>query len=369
MNPIPNLSGGNGGCVGCNTVVSSCVGVLFGIILIPLAVFLLYWNEGRAVKEEAGLNEGIAQVITISSAQPAPASNGKLVYVTGMATADHPVGDPTFHIQAQGLVLTRTVSMYQWVEHEQSLDHNGLTVNTYTYSREWSSSRIANSHGHHNPPMPIHTEQFMAAAHCGKLVMKQDLVAKLGSGANFAVPKGQALRAGWQRTQAGLYKGSDPTNPAIGDLKVSFSLVPNENVSIVAANHSGTLRTFTTSNGTPIEFIAAGTKPASDLFKTDEIQNQVELWLLRLIGFILMLVGYLLLTNPISQAASLIPFVGFVLGDIDFLVSLALATITSLITIAVGWATARPLLATVLLLIVGGVVALLVRRRAKRAMV
>lgn len=367
MNEIPDLSGSNGGCLGCNSVVGSCLGVVFGLFLIPIAVFLLYWNEGRAVKVETGLNEGSASVTTIDARQPSPVSNGKLVYVTGLATADHSVSDPIFHIQVRGLALKRTVSMYQWVEHEQSQDHNGQTVSTYTYSQEWSPSEVHNSHGHNNTPMPIKTKQFISAAHCGKLIMQQGLIAKLGDGAKFPAPNGKALRSGWHRTKDGLYRGSDPAHPAIGDMKVSFSLVPNENVSVVAANHGGTLSSFATSNGTPIELIAAGTQPSSGLFKTAEVENQVLLWVLRLVGFIIMLVGFLLLTSPISQIAGLIPFVGFVLGDIDFLVSLGLAVITSLVTIAVGWATARPGLATMLLIIVAGVVALLLRRRAIRA--
>ena len=79
-----------------------------------------------------------------------------------------------------------------------------------------------------------------------------------------------------------------------------------------------------------------------------------------------MLFGYLILTSPISAVARLIPFVGFILADIDFLVSLALAAITSLITVAVGWAMASPFLAIALLLIVGGIVPLLFRRRVVR---
>ena len=40
-------------------------GILFGIIVIPLCLILLWWNEGRAVTTARSLAEGAAAVVAV----------------------------------------------------------------------------------------------------------------------------------------------------------------------------------------------------------------------------------------------------------------------------------------------------------------
>jgi hypothetical protein len=59
--------------------------VLFGIILVPAAVVLLFWNEGRAVQTAKSLKEGASIVVSISPDKIDPVNEKKLVHFTDEA--------------------------------------------------------------------------------------------------------------------------------------------------------------------------------------------------------------------------------------------------------------------------------------------
>ena len=105
---------------------NSIKGILFGIILIPVAVFLLYWNESRAVTNEKSLKEGDAAVVSVSADAVSPTNNEKLIHVSGSwkrTILPVPVRDPMFAVSANALRLGRDVTMYQWKEEVKSDTH------------------------------------------------------------------------------------------------------------------------------------------------------------------------------------------------------------------------------------------------------
>src|ERR1700744_4968592 len=68
----------------------SLVAALIGLILVPVAVVLLYWNEGRAVDPIRALNRGGASIVEVDAGSVDPGSNGKLVHLTGMLQPTRP---------------------------------------------------------------------------------------------------------------------------------------------------------------------------------------------------------------------------------------------------------------------------------------
>jgi hypothetical protein len=60
---------------------------LLGPLLIIVALVLLWWNEGRAVRAIVGLCEAASQVVEAPDSGPLPANDRKLVHVIGLATA------------------------------------------------------------------------------------------------------------------------------------------------------------------------------------------------------------------------------------------------------------------------------------------
>ena len=152
----------------------SFLGLLIGPLLVIAAIVLLWWNEGRAVQAIVGLKDAASQVVEAEASGPSPANQGKLIHVTGEATAQSPIQDADVGLAFAGQVaVARTVEMYQWKEtkKEESQDNLGggtTTKTTYDYTREWSddaidSSEFKHQENHQNPEMPFRNKRFAAS--------------------------------------------------------------------------------------------------------------------------------------------------------------------------------------------------------------
>ena len=86
---------------------SSLVGMLIGIILVPAAIVLLFWNESRAVTAATGLKRGLGSIVEISADTVNPQNNSKLVYLNGTLTGVTPAVDPWNKLTATGLLRDR----------------------------------------------------------------------------------------------------------------------------------------------------------------------------------------------------------------------------------------------------------------------
>ena len=87
------------------------VGVLIGLLMIPVAVVLLFWNEGRAVTTARSLTEGAGLVQSVSADRVDPANQDKLVHVAGPLALGGSVSDADFGVTAQAVRLIRKVEM------------------------------------------------------------------------------------------------------------------------------------------------------------------------------------------------------------------------------------------------------------------
>ena len=93
-------------------------GLVAGVVLVPVALFLLFWNEGRAVKEAQALEEGAKNVVAADPAAVDAAKEGRLVHLIGLADPRGELADPAFAVSARALRLRRKVEMYQWRQSE-----------------------------------------------------------------------------------------------------------------------------------------------------------------------------------------------------------------------------------------------------------
>ena len=73
-------------------------GIVFGLAFLIAAFPVLFWNEGRAVKQYKTLNEGAGSVISLPEARVLPENEGKLVHVSGTAVTDDIVTDTEFDV-------------------------------------------------------------------------------------------------------------------------------------------------------------------------------------------------------------------------------------------------------------------------------
>lgn len=356
---------------------SSISGLLFGFILVAASFPLLFWNEGRAVRRAQALREGAAAVVSVDASAPDAGNEGKLVHLAGRAVPRGTLTDPQLGVSAEAIRLRRDVEMYQWREESESETRNKLgggteTVTTYTYERAWSSSLIDSSNfeepfGHENPTSRPYDawEADATEVTVGGFRLSASLIGSIGGAVSLPVtpemmPAELADRA--RVAGGGFYLGADPSTPQVGDVRISFEQVPSTDVSIVARQSGGILAPYTTSGGGSIELLERGIHDAASMFSTAQTENTVLTWILRAAGVLIMWLGLSMIFRPLSVLADVVPILGRIVGAGAGLIALLLASMMSLVTIAIAWIWYRPLLGITLLVVAGGLVFLLAKR-------
>jgi Transmembrane protein 43 len=203
--------------------------------------------------------------------------------------------------------------------------------------------------GHENPPMDPRSATFNGAdVKLGAYRVDPSLLSKV---AVFTPLHAQAPPpSGFQASGDGYYRGPDPNQPAIGDIRVSFAAVPAQTISVAAANAGGVLTGYRESNGYTIALAEPGAVTAPGLFH-DELKSEGRLtWILRGVGFMTMLVGFICMTRPLTMLFAVLPFLESLVGAGAFLVAITLAVSITLLTIVVAWIAHRPLIGGGLLL-------------------
>ncbi len=342
----------------------SLVAALIGLIMVPAAIVLMYWNEGRAVDAIRALNRGAAAIVEIDSTVKNPDANGKLVHLSGMMRpAGGAAKDPVFGVTGDGLIrLSRVVEMYQWKQDSSSTSHNNLggsktTDTTYTYEKTWSTEGISSAsfkvpNGHQNPAMQLHSAMFDGAeVTLGVYKTDPSVLDKVTMFAPFQAQG--AAPAGYQATGEGYYHGRDPASPSVGDVRVKFTAVAAQTVSAAAALSSGVLTAYRDGNGYTIALAAPGVVSAATLFNEEKKSESTLTWILRGVGFVVVLIGFVCVTKPLSMLFAIVPFLESMVGAGAFLVALILAVPVTLVTIAVAWIVHRPLIGLLLLAAAG----------------
>ncbi len=358
------------------------MGVLFGLVAIVASVVLLFWNEGRAIKTAQGLTEGAGIVRSMPPDHIDSGNNGRLIHVTGELTTGGPIADPDFAVRTSGVRLVRQVEMYQWKQEEQTETRTKLgggeeRTTTYKYVRAWSdkpidSNRFRESRGHTNPTMPYQSRETLASGtRLGGFAVPDSLLRGFGEPELLPATDQQAnalqIRVNKPVTvmDGVLYVGRDPQQPAIGDMRVSFSEVPLQKASVVAGQSGTSFVPFPTHSGTTVELIAAGEVPAAAMFKAAQDENVTFTWLLRSVGVIVMLVGFGLILRPLGVAGDVIPILGDIVRAGTGLVALLCTAAIAPVVIATGWLWYRPLVG-IAVLIAGGLAAWGLTRLARR---
>jgi hypothetical protein len=334
---------------------SSLVGVLIGIVLLPAAIFLLSWNEGRAVTAATGLKRGLSTIVEVSADTVNQKNNSKLVYLNGTVSGTTPAVDPWNTLSANGLLrLQRRVEMYQWLERESETTSNNIggsqtTQKTYTYSLGWAETAVNSARfkvpaGHQNPTMPLKSQTFDAnPVKIGAFTLDKSLVQDL---TNFeAVETLTQAPAGYRVQGNMLYKGVNPDQPALGDVRVTYSAIAAQTYSIAAQQNNSTLTTYQDAkNDYKIALIEPGVVSAQKLFADQASTEKMVTWACRIGGFVLLVIGFSLIMGPLAMLVAFLPFLQSLVGAGTFFVAVALSVPITLITIAIAWLASRPLI-------------------------
>lgn len=351
-------------------IVNSIKGVVIGLILFVVSFGLLYWNEGRVDLSN------IAKTATeISSATISADStlSGKLISTTGIVNSDQIIGDNLFLKPGRFIAAERRVEMYAWVEKSESHKRTNIggsetTETTYNYLREWterpeSSSNFKYPEGRGNPQKAFdsYTNKVTAATigiynfdsqsvtlpNFSQLPLNSQNVI-LSNGATLANDNYLFIR----KSEGGAFD-----SPQVGDLRISYYVLrPGFEGTIFGKLNGGKVNPYFDTNGNRLYRVFAGTRDAGIAALHTEYAKL--LWILRLVGFLLMWFGLLMLFGPISVLLDILPIFGAIsrsiIGVITFAVAFALTIVTILVSMI-----AHNLIAliVVLVVVVGAIVA------------
>ena len=349
-------------------IKGAIVGGLVGVICIPLSFILLWMNEENSARSHAGLSELSRLAVTVPADKVDAGNEGKPVHLTGKAVTEEVLKDELFQVSATALRLITSVSMFQWreeatTETKTTAGGGEKTVTTYEYKKDWSSYPIDSSsfsypEGHENPPMPYQSAELLTEkATVGAFRLNEDLVSQiegvvpleLTAENRAALP--EPMREGFKDSDSGYYQGEDPFVPAVGDLRVSFSVVPPSLVSFIAKQKGDTFEAFAARNGRTFSPLRMGELSAEEVIAAERGELKILTWTIRIVGLVLMVIGFAMIFRPLAVVSSFLPFLGDIVGAGTLVMAILISLSLSLTTIAVAWVFYRPLLGIPLLVV------------------
>ncbi len=355
---------------------NSFKGILVGFGLIAGAIGLLWWNEGRSVEQIQALGEMQQNIITLSGSKYDASSENKAVLLTGDVKPLNKLVDKEFGIYSNGLVLEKTVQMYQWKETSSTSTEDKLgggteTITTYDYSRVWSESHIDSSlfkrlSGHNNPTTHYKSKLYATDATLGDYHLGENIIKRITPKKEFDGLQKMREKVGEARNHKSfLYIGYNPQRPRIGDVKITYKYAPSAIYTFAAKSSQKDIIPYVTQNGKSFVFVRDGKVDATTIFKEELDANAVLTWILRGVGLLMMFIGFTLIMGPLTTLANVLPFLGFLVGGVTSVVAGALTLILGSIVIAIAWFSARPMLSFGII-VVGVVIAIAISKFGKR---
>jgi hypothetical protein len=212
------------------------------LVCVAVALAALAWmNSGRIRAHFDALDSKSAGSVSVAADRVDPANEGRHVHIAGQLEVGTPARDEQLGVGANAAVLLRKVEMYQWREHCSGTD--------CTYEAAWSrqpidSRKFRRAEGHENPPPRLADARFASdSIRVGAFSIAADVVAQ---GAVIDLPVHTAdlppnLAASFSDANGTLYAGGDPAHPKIGEVRVSYAIVPPGNVELSGVQRGSSL--------------------------------------------------------------------------------------------------------------------------------
>lgn len=326
-------------------IMDSFMGVLIGLALFLISFIVLWKTEGRTDYSKIA-----AKAVEVPAGKVAAEADGKLVSVSAPLETPDLVGDAGLLRPGSFIRLERRVEMFAWVEEKHSKTEkktggSEVTTTTYTYKKQWTSdpepaSEFKHPEGHENPALPIEAAAFTApSARVGAYAVDPDGIG-LPASSELELSEAKTDLTGKSEYRLSgnfLFRGyGTVAEPEVGDVRVSYRALPSgrkvtafgklSGSDLAPYLHKGEKRLYRAVSGTRDEAVAQMKQ-----------EYKVAGWAGRIIGFLMMWIGLLMMTGPLSTILDVLPFLGsasrFVIGLMTFPIALVLSLVTILISI------------------------------------
>lgn len=353
-------------------IMNSFMGVLIGILLFFFSFVVLWKTEGRTNYAKIA-----AKAVALSTQSVDQNGQDQLVSATGPMETPDSVGDPEFIRPGNYIMLQRTVEMYAWRERSSSKSKKNMggsetTTTTYTYEKEWTSrpensAEFKKPEGHANPGLDVAEKEFYAAqAKLGAYEldiqnMRLPDAPKLEIGQNDLSPE---MPDSFKLSQSYLFKGKGTlSEPEVGDVRLSFGAIASgKKVTVFGKLIGGAIEPYLIKGETKFYRAMAGTR--DEAIAQLKAEYKMTGWIGRIIGFLMMWIGMLLLLGPLHTVLDVLPFLGtasrFVVGLMTFPIALVLSLVTIIVSMIAHNIIA---LVIVLALVIGGILFLLRKKK------
>lgn|GEM_PF-2528552 len=344
---------------------------------------LLYWNEGYSKRHSDAIAEVGKQVVEAPLDAINPALEGKPVHLSARVISQSGTQDDFFGLRTQGVGLYREVEIFQWIEYEETSGKRGRKRTEYVYAMDWDttyhdSSKFHEPRGHENPKPTLESDGFFAgdarfgpyrfdndevAARSLRQMDRPNVVGSLGRWPTelTSLPELSSTlqQKRWYKIDEGTYyrgnKASDVYE--LGDLNVTFYELSNDfPLTMIGAQKGDHLESWKASNGDSV-LLAAGGARSAELIINDAVQqgaNQTRL--VRIAGLIGAVIGAAGIGKLLGGFLSMIPVVGSIV-QLSLMVSGAIfGLLVGLITIVLGWMSARPWISGVIMALIIGAI-------------
>lgn len=373
-------------------VKKSFGGIGSGFLLLIVGTILLWWNEGRAVKTTKMLNEAEGVTVEMTDINTVdPQFEGKLVHATGMTATIDSLIDPEFGVGVTAVRFVRKVEYYQWVENSKSTTKDKMgggqeTTTTYTYEKKWVSSPV-NSEEFHDPEykgvnrIRIAIDDLSQRAEnvtFGAYRLTKSQIACITGERPYIFSEKDAERISKElfreecridTTLRVVIKnnvinfGSNSTAPQVGDVRVTFTKVLPDEVSIMAQVSGDTFVPYTAKNEQNFDALQMGAQSSEQMYEGQHSANKMWLWLLRFFGIFLVIGGLKGIFGFLETLANVVPFIANIIGAGVGLVCSLVGFAWSFIVIAIAWLAYRPVLGISLIVIAVALIIFLARRK------
>lgn len=303
-------------------------GIIFGIIIVIVSITLLYLNENKYINIYKSTQIERDNLSNIENDMVNDLYEDSLVCVSGKVSVNETLSDTKFGVSVKTPKLVRVVEMYQYKP----------VGNKYT--KVWSNELFDTSYNekYKNPiSMPYSSTSYYASeVMIGAFKLSFEQLNNLDANKYFDEFNQNIISSlGYVIHGKYITNSSDINNPKIGDIRITFKYNDYKEMSVLAVQKSNTFESYNSSNGTVINKTVDGIKTGEEILDELSNNNQILLWISRVVLTVISMFGVLLILNNLKKLNKKVMLLGYVKNT--FITSILLSICLSLLVISIPY--------------------------------
>ncbi len=307
--------------------------LILGLFLVFLFGSGLFAMEKHFTKQKSVLSAVKQLAVTMPSVSSIDSAfNGKIIQAQGMATTTQTLQDARFGIDVKALGLVYEVEYYQDIDTGEGFEkawtnrpakflnpqdyainsrvmpelENSTTYVTAAKLGVYNISPALLQALHDAKPLELRIlPSQLEALHTHILEAGKKALSTPDSVELYlrALQRGDTPRLLAKIVDNSLYLGFDPSNPELGDMRLSFAIVPEQEVSIVAQVEGDTFYAYKDGHDDIFPLIYGGKINTEEVISLRTSEDKGDIWLLRTLFTLLIIFGARMIISYYRRSA------------------------------------------------------------------